>query len=196
MISLDGPSVNKNAFLFFLTSQSWKSALVCVGNMRKGGVSPGTAAYNVALKACVEAGEWGHASKLLGDMRASGAVPVDAAVAAELEAAMTRGDEAVVASAAVADVSSCDSWGGVVGSQAGSPGTTTTNVVVGGGGGGGVGAEGSWPSRGPAANAGRGFGSVAGESWRREALLIGGSGDSDLDEAFLSLSSSSRWGGD
>lgn len=159
--------------------------------MRKGGVSPGPAAYNEALKACVEAGEWGHASTLLADVRASGGVP-DAAGVSALKAALgasTGGGEgaAVVASAEVADLTSCDGWGGVIGVQAaGSPCTTV----------GGVGAESSWPSRRSPASAGRAFGSVAGESWRREALLNRGSGDGDVDEALESISLSSRWGDD
>lgn len=159
--------------------------------MRKGGVSPGPAAYNAALKACVEAGEWDHASTLLADVRASGGVP-DAVGVSALEAALgasTGGGKraAVVASAEVAELTSCDGWGGVAGVQAaGSPCTTV----------GGVGAESSWPSRRSSPSAGRAFGSVAGESWKREALLNGGSGDADVDEALQSLSSSSRWGDD
>ncbi|CAN0422802.1 unnamed protein product, partial [Hapterophycus canaliculatus] len=45
--------------------KGWKSALICLGNMRKGGVSPGSAAYNVALKACAGAGEWDRAAAIL-----------------------------------------------------------------------------------------------------------------------------------
>lgn len=43
--------------------------------MRKGGVSPGSRAYNIALKACIEAGEQGRAVELLGDMRTAGVAP-------------------------------------------------------------------------------------------------------------------------
>lgn len=65
-----------------LLPQSWKSALVCIGNMRKGGVSPGTPAYNVAIRACAMAGEADRVSALLADMRASGAMPDEATSAA------------------------------------------------------------------------------------------------------------------
>lgn len=54
--------------------------------MRKGGVSPGSAAYNVALKACAGAGEWGRAAALVEDMQGSGATP-DAGLVVEITAA-------------------------------------------------------------------------------------------------------------
>ena len=69
--------------LYALRSKGWKSALVCLENMLNGGVSPGTRAYNIALKACAEAGEWDRAAALLRDMRACGVAP-DAAVVSEV----------------------------------------------------------------------------------------------------------------
>ena len=54
--------------------------------MRKGGVAPGSAAYNVALKACVGAGEFDRAAALLEDMEGSGATP-DADIVREITAA-------------------------------------------------------------------------------------------------------------
>ncbi|CAM9107296.1 unnamed protein product [Ectocarpus sp. 8 AP-2014] len=66
--------------------KGWKSALICLGNMRKGGVAPGSAAYNVALKACAGAGEWGRAAALVEDMQGSGAIP-DRGIVAEIRAA-------------------------------------------------------------------------------------------------------------
>lgn len=75
-----------------LFAQSWKSAIVCLGNMRKGGVAPGVAAYNVALRACASAGEFTQAETLLEDMKSSGATPdktsFDALVAAADMASM------------------------------------------------------------------------------------------------------------
>lgn len=60
--------------------------------MRKGGVAPGVAAYNVALRACAGAGELDRAEALLDDMKSSGATPdqtsFDALVAAADTAAM------------------------------------------------------------------------------------------------------------
>lgn len=60
--------------------------------MRTGGVSPGTQAYNIALKACTEAGEWEHAVKLLGDMRTVGAAP-NATLSRIIEATASEGPE-------------------------------------------------------------------------------------------------------
>lgn len=80
--------------------------MVCLGNMRKGGVSPGSKAYNVALKACVGAGEWDRAAALLEDMSASGATP-DASMADEINA--SKEDAGGIREAAFRDVDvACD----------------------------------------------------------------------------------------
>ncbi|CAM9509785.1 unnamed protein product [Scytosiphon promiscuus] len=86
--------------------KGWKSALICLGNMRKGGVSPGSAAYNVALKACTEAGEWDRAAALLADMEGTGGATPDADIVLKIEEALagegeggagtSRGEEGVL----------------------------------------------------------------------------------------------------
>ena len=72
--------------------------MICLGNMRKGGVAPGQEAYNIALKACAGAGEWDRASALLEDMSASGATSPDPNVINEIQA----GRDAAAAAAAAA----------------------------------------------------------------------------------------------
>ncbi|CAM9186065.1 unnamed protein product [Ectocarpus sp. 4 AP-2014] len=89
--------------------KGWKSALICLGNMRKGGVAPGSAAYNVALKACAGAGEWGRAAALVEDMQGSGAIP-DEGIVAEIRAA---GDKVGVMAVEDDGDLSCDSGGDV-----------------------------------------------------------------------------------
>ncbi|CAM9729981.1 unnamed protein product [Ectocarpus fasciculatus] len=131
--------------------KGWKSALICLGNMRKGGVSPGSAAYNVALKACAGAGEWGRAAALVEDMQGSGAIPADGIVA-EIRAAgdgvgvtALDDDGDLSCDSPDADVSSVpsgaarskgDSGGGIQGSIA------SMHTVA-------FGADVAWPSRRP-----------------------------------------------
>ncbi|CBJ27714.1 hypothetical protein Esi_0083_0044 [Ectocarpus siliculosus] len=118
--------------------KGWKSALICLGNMRKGGVAPGSSAYNVALKACAGAGEWGRAAALVEDMQGSGAIP-DETIVAEIRAA---GDNVVVMELGDNDDLSCDSGGDVSSVLSGAARNK------GGESGGGI-QDAAWPSRRP-----------------------------------------------
>ncbi|CAM9635826.1 unnamed protein product [Ectocarpus sp. 6 AP-2014] len=131
--------------------KGWKSAIICLGNMRKGGVAPGSAAYNVALKACAGAGEWGRAAALVEDMQGSGAIP-DEGIVAEIRAAgdnvgvMALGDDGDLSCSSGGDMSSVlsgaarnkggESGGGIQGSIA------SMHTAA-------FGADVAWPSRRP-----------------------------------------------
>lgn len=133
--------------------------------MRKGGVSPGSAAYNVALKACAGAGEWDRAAALLADMQGTKGATPDAEIVAEIEEALAAeggGDEGVLLddvscdSAGASEAGADSSGGGSVGSKGGGLGGSGRGVsgsgsrrsvagmhtmaVA-------LGADGPWPSR-------------------------------------------------
>eukprot|EP00903_Cladosiphon_okamuranus_P018722 g17234.t2 len=143
--------------------KGWKSALICLGNMHKGGVAPGSAAYNVALKACVEAGKFDRAAALLEDMEGSGATP-DADIVREIEASGGAGGGAGLAND---DSLTCDAVSSESTAATASNGDSRRSMSSLSGGGGSilggsgrgsvagmhtaaVGADIDWPSRRPA----------------------------------------------